>query len=85
VGRDPGGFAASIMRLLDDPGLAREFGRNGRDHVENSWTWEVTTRRLEDRLSAAACGRREPADAGPATARPTSEKAVRQVAIPVDQ
>jgi glycosyltransferase involved in cell wall biosynthesis len=48
VERDPEKFAQAIQRLLSDPGLADEYGRNGREHVLKNWTWEQSVGSLEN-------------------------------------
>ena len=50
VERDPGKFAAPIQRLLSNPDLALEYGRNGREHVLNNWTWDQSVASLESHL-----------------------------------
>jgi rhamnosyl/mannosyltransferase len=35
---DPDAISAAIIRLLDDPDLARRFGRNGRLRLEDHFT-----------------------------------------------
>jgi len=52
--RDPKMFAEAVERLLDDPALADEFGRNGRDHVEQHWSWDRATATLEKHLAVSA-------------------------------
>jgi glycosyltransferase involved in cell wall biosynthesis len=54
VERDPDRFAAAIQRLLFNPGLALEYGRNGREHVLRNWTWEQSTNSVENFLEACA-------------------------------
>jgi glycosyltransferase involved in cell wall biosynthesis len=46
-------FAAALGGLIADPGLAREYGRNGREHVLRNWTWERAVNTLENHLCAA--------------------------------
>jgi glycosyltransferase involved in cell wall biosynthesis len=50
VERDPDQFAAAIQRLLSNPNLASEYGRNGRDHVLRNWTWDQSVASLEKHL-----------------------------------
>jgi phosphatidylinositol alpha-1,6-mannosyltransferase len=45
--------AAAVIRLLDDPQLARRLGAAGRDWVTTEWGWD----RLAVQLRAALCGR----------------------------
>lgn len=51
--RDPAAFAEALMRLYEDPDLAAAYGRNGRAHVVNRWTWERATAALEGHLMGA--------------------------------
>lgn len=44
-------FAGAIQKLLTNPGLADQLGRNGRNHVEKNWSWEKSTKNLEYFLS----------------------------------
>jgi glycosyltransferase involved in cell wall biosynthesis len=41
---DPDALAAAIGRLLDDEALRRRLGANGRQRVQQRFTWEVTAR-----------------------------------------
>ncbi len=41
---DPGALAGAIARLLDDEALRRRLGANGRQRVQQRFTWEVTAR-----------------------------------------
>ena len=43
-------FAKAVSRLLDNPGLARRLGENGRKHVKKNWSWEKSNRKLENIL-----------------------------------
>lgn len=52
--RDPAAFAAALMRLLADPGLAHTYGRQGRAHVEHNWSWAQAAVRLEEILYAVS-------------------------------
>ncbi len=52
VDRDPRKFAEAIQRLIDDPALASQFGKNGREHVLENWSWEKSNSRLEQHFSA---------------------------------
>jgi glycosyltransferase involved in cell wall biosynthesis len=54
VERDPAAFAEATQRLLANSALAEEYGRNGRKHVLQNWTWEKTTAKLECQLTACA-------------------------------
>ncbi len=54
VERDPARFAEAIQLLLANPKLAREYGRNGREHVLQSWTWDKAVDVLEGYLAEYA-------------------------------
>lgn len=45
-------FAAALSRLLADPQLAAEYGRQGRELVLRRWSWEEATRRVETEMQA---------------------------------
>lgn len=51
-GRDLGGIAAAMDRLLADPDLRARMGRAGRAHVEKHWTWDIMGSRLRELLAA---------------------------------
>ena len=51
VERDPARFAEAVQQLLANPKLAREYGRNGREHVLQNWTWEKAVDVLETHLA----------------------------------
>jgi glycosyltransferase involved in cell wall biosynthesis len=51
VERDPDQFAEAVMRLLLNPILASEYGRQGREHVLANWTWERAVSTLEGYLN----------------------------------
>ncbi len=57
---DPGALAAAVRRLLDDPGLRRELGENGRRRVKEHYDVRVVGGRLEAMYRSAATGRGEP-------------------------
>jgi glycosyltransferase involved in cell wall biosynthesis len=44
---DHGVLANSIIKLLDNCALAREMGRQGREIVEASYSWDVVTEQTE--------------------------------------
>lgn len=46
----PDRMAEAISRLRDDPKLARSLGENGRRRVQEKWTLELATSRLERQL-----------------------------------
>lgn len=52
--RDPEQFAEAIQYLLSRPDLRQQYGRAGRQHVLDKWTWEASTRRIETALEQAA-------------------------------
>lgn len=47
VERDEQAFADAVQRLLADKALRREYGRNGRSHVVENWTWDRSVAQLE--------------------------------------
>lgn len=51
VDRDAECFAKSVQKLLDEPGLRRQLGRQARDHVLKNWTWDQATAELESHLN----------------------------------
>jgi glycosyltransferase involved in cell wall biosynthesis len=54
VERDPVQFAEAVRQLLDNPALAADYGRRGREHVLRHWTWEHAVETLERHLTACA-------------------------------
>ena len=44
---DEESFSAAISLLLENNGLARQLGKNGRKNVTKNWTWERSNRKLE--------------------------------------
>lgn len=44
---DTDAISSAIIRLLTNPGLARELGRNGRKRVETELNWEIVGKKLE--------------------------------------
>jgi glycosyltransferase involved in cell wall biosynthesis len=54
VERDPRQFAAAVRRLVDDPGLARRLGENGRRQVLEHWSWDRAVASLESHLNTSA-------------------------------
>jgi glycosyltransferase involved in cell wall biosynthesis len=48
--RDTQQFAAAIHSLVADPARAAEFGRMGRQHVLDNWTWDRAILDLENHL-----------------------------------
>jgi glycosyltransferase involved in cell wall biosynthesis len=63
-------FAAEVVRVLRDDGLAAELGGAGRRLIESSYDWRASARALETlyRLSIAAHRRAAQAEAIPAAA-----------------
>ncbi len=47
VADEPQAFARAVLRLLDDPPLARSLGASGRALVEREYAWGLAVRRLE--------------------------------------
>jgi polysaccharide biosynthesis protein PslH len=47
----PEDFAAAVRRVLDDPGLGRQLGREGRALVEKGYSWDAAAQRLEGFLA----------------------------------
>jgi glycosyltransferase involved in cell wall biosynthesis len=45
--KDPGAIAAAVLRLLDDPALARRLGEEGFAHASRFFDWEAITDQLE--------------------------------------
>lgn len=54
VERDAGQFGAAVQHLLADPDLAETYGRNGREHVLQNWTWGNSVSILESHLADCA-------------------------------
>ena len=52
VGRDRGQFAEEVTAVLRDPGRGEEIGRNGRELIVSSYSWEVEAPRLMAHLGA---------------------------------
>lgn len=50
VRRDPTEFAEAVLSVLTRPSLATELGRQGREHVLSTWTWDQSTARIERAL-----------------------------------
>ncbi len=48
VADTPEGFAAEIIRLFKDAGLRQQLGANGRQFVQERFTWEGVLRRVEE-------------------------------------
>jgi glycosyltransferase involved in cell wall biosynthesis len=54
VERDPIQFGGVVRTLMENPGKATSYGKNGRDHVEQNWTWDRAIELLEMHLLAVA-------------------------------
>ncbi len=50
VDRNPRKFAEVIQLLLENPSLADQYGRNGRKHVLENWSWEKSASNLEQQM-----------------------------------
>lgn len=50
-GRSTSEIENAICKILENPELAREFGKRGRKWVLQEWTWEHAVNRLEDLLA----------------------------------
>ena len=46
----PAAIAAPIVRLLEDAGLARDLGANGRAAAERDWDWPIVGARIADEI-----------------------------------
>jgi glycosyltransferase involved in cell wall biosynthesis len=46
-------FATAILRVADSSALARELGRNAREHVQKHYRWQMAAERLEGVYAAA--------------------------------
>jgi glycosyltransferase involved in cell wall biosynthesis len=49
--RDPAEFAQAVSRLLVSKELCERFGKQGRQHVMDHWTWPRSARRLEEHMT----------------------------------
>jgi glycosyltransferase involved in cell wall biosynthesis len=54
---DAAGFAAEIVKLLQDGALRREIGERGRRFVQANCAWGVFAARFEDILTGPSAGR----------------------------
>lgn len=52
VERETKPFAAALSRLLAEPSLAADYGRQGRELVLRRWTWDEAAARVEEHLQA---------------------------------
>ncbi len=58
VADEPEKYAAAVVRLLGDEGLRQEYGRQGRQAVERSYTWEANAAAWEEVVRSVAARRR---------------------------
>jgi glycosyltransferase involved in cell wall biosynthesis len=74
IADEPAAFAASVIRLLDDPALRRRLGQAGRQLAVERYSWAAAAARLEVFLRALVGGRARAAGSrwppGRATAAP---------------
>jgi glycosyltransferase involved in cell wall biosynthesis len=54
TGRDTSEFANAIRSLLEDEGLARRYGRQGRELILERWTWERSVEEIERHLKSSS-------------------------------
>jgi len=54
VGTDAESFAAQVLRVLDEPGLARSLAEEARRLMEERYTWERSVATLESIYAAIA-------------------------------
>jgi glycosyltransferase involved in cell wall biosynthesis len=52
--RDEGEFAQAVATLVDDSSLRERYGRQGREHVAERWTWDRSVASLERHLTRVA-------------------------------
>ena len=50
VERHAESFGRAVQRLLEDSALAGQYGKNGRKHVLEKWSWEKSVEQLENHL-----------------------------------
>jgi glycosyltransferase involved in cell wall biosynthesis len=53
VKRDPRKFGEAIQLLLEDQTLIDQYGKNGRKHTLENWSWEKSVNKLEQYLICA--------------------------------
>lgn len=46
--RNPQALAEAIIRLIENPGLRREYGRRGREFVMENYDWQENAKRMEN-------------------------------------
>ena len=54
INRNAVEFGQAILRLLENPVLAEQFGKNGRKYILENWTWKKSTVELERYLYKVA-------------------------------
>ena len=64
VADEPGAFADAVVRILEDPGLARRLGESGRRLAESRYSWAAAAEALE-RFYRELLARRDGARATP--------------------
>jgi len=52
VDRDPEKFGRTLQLMLSKPDLVDQYGRNGRRHVLENWSWERSVQKLEQHLAS---------------------------------
>jgi sugar transferase (PEP-CTERM/EpsH1 system associated) len=57
---EPESFAAQVLRLIEDPGLAARLAKNGQAFVRAKYSWERSAELLEQSLHGAIRRRRGP-------------------------
>jgi glycosyltransferase involved in cell wall biosynthesis len=60
VARDADQFAGAVLALLDEPAQAEQVGRQAREHILRSWTWESSSACIETQLLAVSGSGRQP-------------------------
>jgi glycosyltransferase involved in cell wall biosynthesis len=60
VERDPAQFGEAVQQLLSQPEISDRYGRNGREHVLQNWTWDRAIEGLEEVLLMAVSSRSHP-------------------------
>jgi glycosyltransferase involved in cell wall biosynthesis len=53
VERDPRKFGEAIQLLLEEPTLRNQYGKNGRKHTLDNWSWEKSVNKLEQYMQCA--------------------------------
>jgi glycosyltransferase involved in cell wall biosynthesis len=46
--KDVNGLVNALKRLIDDPLLAKEMGKNGRKRMEEEYDWEIVCKKIEN-------------------------------------